>query len=544
MLEVALNEYLDACQGFQIANPNSISEAHELIDVIPSTITPECLANEYTRITLLEKKIQRTKAVLEISRNRASVITPVDSLPAEVLIHILRLVAESESCELDPWSPGYGGLPKYPVLLTHVCTRWRRIIIDIPLFWSHIDAIPLMHTDERIRNRTQTFVARAGHSTLDIHITTPYPTDEDWEAAGLSRFLVPLVPRMRSLNLEIIIDENVEDYEVESPTRNFCASILSVCFGPGCVPGTLTRFQLRVDTLVACLFLEGVGNVRHDDYLFLDVPAQHLEDIWQHITVLRLKALFPFWSSTAYSGLVELRLDGRSYLGGTPISEHQFANILSSSPRLRVMIIDLPITPAITPYSPVLLADLDTLVLQSRATRANSLEHIIRLLIPGPKPLHATIDCKAWSLVEEDNVTETAKFFSRSNITTLHLLGAGNVSRLIGSVSTIQALALTISTREDVESLLAGEKPSNLYLQRLHILNRSRFEFGINVLSQLVKIYAPLQLLLRGPYHITRGEVHLTRADEIQQELSNLGCSTEVLLLALPDFKHEPLLLI
>ncbi|CAE6342055.1 unnamed protein product [Rhizoctonia solani] len=538
-LGIALGEYLDVCQDFQSGNSNTASEAHGPLD-IPITILPEHLANEYRRVVLLEKKIQRAKAALKISRNYSSAITPINSLPTEVFTHIFRLVTESEPCRLDPWSPSYGGLPKYPVLLTHVCSHWRRIIVDTPFFWSHIDAIPLAYTDERIQNRVQTFVTRAAHSTLDVHITTPYPTDEQWETVGLSEFLGPLVPRIRALDLEIIIDENVEDYEVEPPARDFCASVLSVCLGPSCVPGTLTQVQLRVDTLVTCHFIEGIEDVRHDDYLSLDVPAHRLEATWQHVTILSLEGLFPFWSSAAYSGLVELRLDGHSYLGGTPILEHQLANILSSSPRLQVLIIALPITPANTPCAPVLLSDLDKLVLQPKAT--DTLECITRLLIPGLKRLHTTIGGTTWDLDEKGIFTETAKFFSRSNITTLHVVGVKNFPKLIGSVGTIQALALTISTGADVNILLTGEKPPNLQPRRLHILSRSFFNFEIDVLSQLVKMYAPRQLLLRGPYHIARDGVHLTRADEIEQELSTLGYATEVILLELPGFKYEPLL--
>ncbi|GAB1523338.1 hypothetical protein RhiTH_006482 [Rhizoctonia solani] len=535
-LEIALDEYLEACQTFQNSNLNATPKPQGSVDPVPRVIT-----SEYRRIALLEKKMRHVKETLEISRGGSSIVTPINTLPVEVLTRVFWLVTKSKPCKLDPWSLKYGGLLKYPVLLTHVCPYWRQIIIDSPLFWSHIDAIPLMCTDETVKTRIQTFVTRAGYSTLDIHISMPYPTDEHWESFGLSEFLGPLVPRIRSLDVEIIMDDDIEDYEVQPPALDFCASILSVCLGPGSVPGILTEVNLRIDTLIRCLFLEGAeGGRRDENYLSIDVPTHHLESIWRYVTILNLGGIFPFWSSVAYSGLVELRLDGNSYINDKTISECQLASILSSSPQLRTLIISLSIVPAGTPCVPVLLSSLDTLVLHPEAT--HNLECVMRLLIPGLKPLHTTIGGIARDLGEKNTITEAAKFFSRSNLTTLHVVDIDNFSRLLGSVDTIQGLGITISAREDAESLLACEKPPNLYPRRLHIFSRSSFSFSFHLLSQLVQMYTPRQLFLRGLYRIDRDGVHLTKADDIEQGLSNFGFTTEVILLELPGFKDEPFL--
>ncbi|KAH7335527.1 hypothetical protein B0J17DRAFT_670525 [Rhizoctonia solani] len=498
-LEAALGEYMDACLASRSPGVSS-----KMVDPeSPSAITSALLAKEYLRVASLEKQIQQAKAAIITSRNGSSNTTLVNTLPVEVLALILQLAAKSGPCKLDPWSPEYERLPDYPIQLTHVCAHWRQLIIGTPFFWSHIDVTPLLESRERLRERTQTFITRAGRSPLDIHIT---------------EFLAPLVPRMQSLDLDIQIDEEQEDYDPEPSARDFCST--------NSTPGTLTQLSLEMETNY--IFLVAIENAQEGEHLPVEVSAQHLEEIWRHVSVLKLNGLFPFWTSSAYHGLVELSLVTGSEWRGAHISEHHLAGIFSSSPRLRVVKLGLPIIPSESSCKATTLISLEALILYLKTT--NELESIMRLIIPGQKPLRVTIPDITRDHSDEifKTTTETAKFFARSNVIMLHFSDATNYFKILCSLESIENVAFTIRMSGSIDTLIRN-KPLHVFPRRLYLLSQGALDLEIGTLRGLIRVYAPKNFTLWGPYRIFRVGEKIDNIAEIEEELSISGTTAKVM---------------
>ncbi|KAH7333706.1 hypothetical protein B0J17DRAFT_631826 [Rhizoctonia solani] len=93
-------------------------------------------------------------------------------------------------------------------------------------------------------------------------------------------------------------------------------------------------------------------------------PEAHLDDLLLPITTLRLCDFFPTWTSRAYHGLVELCLHIRrnSFHESVFISQPEISSILSHSPKLRVLDLDLQVRDppaASVSISPIYLGDLE-----------------------------------------------------------------------------------------------------------------------------------------------------------------------------------------
>ncbi|KAI9453528.1 hypothetical protein BJY52DRAFT_834031 [Lactarius psammicola] len=81
-----------------------------------------------TEIKSLEESIRALKL-------RRNALTPISSLPTEVITAIFSLL------RLPVASP-LGGKPDHNLAwlrVTHVCRQWREIALDLPLLWSHVD---------------------------------------------------------------------------------------------------------------------------------------------------------------------------------------------------------------------------------------------------------------------------------------------------------------------------------------------------------------------------------------------------------------------
>ncbi|EUC58514.1 F-box-like domain protein [Rhizoctonia solani AG-3 Rhs1AP] len=158
-----------------------------------------------------------------------------------------------------------------------------------------------------------------------------------------------------------------------------------------------------------------------EDYwpLELDSTEEDIETSFAPITVLHLRGIFPWWSSTAYHGLVDLRL--LSTNAWSHIQEVQLLAILKSSPGLRVLHFGLEIhdlTAATERVVPVILQDLqivkifpDIDIVTYTTMCPGSL---LRLLAPGTKPLQLSLE--GFYIQDTTSLTELERFFARSRV--------------------------------------------------------------------------------------------------------------------------------
>jgi hypothetical protein len=141
------------------------------------------LERELQQISQLQKSISAEKTVLEArQRELEAQQIPINWLPNELLIAIFLEATRADltSADLalidDP--PGIHDAVWFhrpPVVLSHVCRRWRELAISTSTLWSRIVySAPLWHKDPVV-----TFLERAGAGPLAIfyhhydHFTSP-----------------------------------------------------------------------------------------------------------------------------------------------------------------------------------------------------------------------------------------------------------------------------------------------------------------------------------------------------------------------------------
>lgn len=163
LLNSALQRYLDAC--------SAVSDYYEqtgMLARVPRMFLDH-VTNELALITSYEATIQQAKSLISQARNSSTSLVPIHSLPSEILSRIFYLVVGARPCGASDNSGNNSSLPKYPDFLTHVCSRWRRISIGLPMLWSHIDILHLHSMTPGFVARAKACAARAKHAPLEIH---------------------------------------------------------------------------------------------------------------------------------------------------------------------------------------------------------------------------------------------------------------------------------------------------------------------------------------------------------------------------------------
>lgn len=463
LLNTALGKYLDACLAIQ----------NHYTQISPTDVTRlllDCIAKELPLATSYEINIKQARSIISQARNCSPAIVSIQSLPTEVFIRIFHHVVGARPCHIDvrDHSGANTSLPRYPDFLSHVCSRWRQIIMGMPSLWTHIDIINFHSLSQGSVLRSEACLARASDFPLDIHIRVPSSYDFSHKSTLLN-FLASVATRIRSL--ELTLPEALDDFDY---------SILEWCFEQ-CIPGTLTRLMVSDRSGDVTSFIEAAedeGNVAHDS-LWLRLPHQRFEDILQSITVLWLDGVYPLWTSQAYHGLVELRLTC-ARVPRHCLTKLELYAVLVHNPNLRVLEFGLDITipppESLTDNSDpvVYLGELEVLNLSS--LDYDQLNVILGLLNLGSKPLHLNMcyDLKVPLSSRTDAVT---LFFQRSNITRLQVKGLGPHPKLEDIVSLLPRLRVLVldgiidRKRKNLAIREYDIMPTSFRLDALYLLN-------------------------------------------------------------------------
>lgn len=510
-------------------NPNSCHTVQNLYSQgnIASAPPPEFMEDGNKGMLVppsYEPKIQRAKASIAAARNIFNCVS-INALPVETLAHIFQLVASSRICN-DSTRRNSSRYHKF-IYLTQVCSHWRQIAIDTHSLWSHVDFSSQITIaaagDNKYFTRAKAFVDRAGDSLLDIHIIERL--DNDYSAADLTQFLAPIATRIRSLDIALCrawgINSNLDTFEFER-------LVLFSCFS-NCVPGTLGQVKLVIRGETRNHRPQPIRFVRYPNWEVAaifpsDLPKCTMEDLWLHVTVLRLGRLFPNWASKAYHGLVELRLPAtRTLLDSCSISVSGIRAILIASPKLRVLQFGSVIRctdPLVADTPPIRLDDLEVVIARPLGRRA--LGSLLRLLAPGSKPLRVSIEFSRTYMEAEDHLADIRikEFLARSNVTQLqggYLTGYPQVANLLNSVPHIQVLVLQsfIGVMEQFSEL-----DTEVSLACLHIHRSSEIRW--DALGQFIKTYRVQTLVLWRCTITLDGEHSARNQEDCERELSTL----------------------
>ncbi|KAG8687507.1 hypothetical protein FRC11_007108 [Ceratobasidium sp. 423] len=424
-------------------------------------------------------------------------VPPINQLPAEILADIMRIVIYcAPRCKEDGYRFMNGPVLRYPDVLSHVCSRWQQVAVHSRDLWSHID-ITEWHTSG---GRAMKFLDRAGQSPVRLHLVARLSLPRQGNnPVDRVPFLAPITSQLESLELTPRIDELIKTH----------TSALSICLA-ACTAGSLTELVIRIidgNQIHAPIFIKARNHVIEPTppideiypqpiWVDMDTPEEDLEDVLRGVAVLRLCQVYPQWTSSAYCGLVELRLVAGT-LPNVKITESQLVGILRSSPKLRILHFNLRIIDAAeldtAINDPVALCDLEVLNLDWM--REDGIEIILRWLAPTPKLSQLSL-----RLVDEEvdfGHPAIEAFLAGSNVTMVHThhLYLVEIVGLIRSCRHIQVLAL-----ENLEAEFTAANMTETIPFKFNTLYLIESKIQVDTLHRLIQSSSVQRLMV---YHST-----------------------------------------
>ncbi|QRW20854.1 F-box-like protein [Rhizoctonia solani] len=315
-LRDALDEYLAVCGGIERAVEEDPTGA--LID------PTDYISCELDMVNSYAETIDKAKAKIKRVRNWSSAIA-INRLPIEILMQIFEWGPFRALRQLLPSiSFANRALPKQPELLSHVCSRWRNILLSSPQFWTHIDFNFWAADYQRLYDRAERHLARAGEHPVRVHHIFSI-------SRGIEVIPRPINPFIAAASQAYAIEAEIQ-VDLEFAPGQLYDSLLHACFH-GCVPGKLNE-------VFVSLRPTGSRTFAYIDEHHIFNPTSNEENIFSSVTSLWMDGLYLPWTSSAYRGLVKLVLLRFSTIS---IPESELMTILSGCPGLQKLHLDINI---------------------------------------------------------------------------------------------------------------------------------------------------------------------------------------------------------
>ncbi|KAH7337565.1 hypothetical protein B0J17DRAFT_629137 [Rhizoctonia solani] len=317
---------------------------------------------ELLNLTNYDQKYYQVKAQLRRVRNQCPQLVPIHILPFEILSRILCSInyCYMSKGAMDLCKSRNASTTPEPYL--QVCSWWRRVAMESPQLWTHIDLIPSERCSIKVLERARVFAAQAGWAPLHIHVGGGWDEyDSKQTDYELVDFCAALSSRIQSLQL------------ISSNATKTIKRLLESLLSSAVIPGAVTWLYISAGVIPSDpSFLVPSNRRQSTPWIFPSqaivlstVNQNQLEAFLRPIDRLWLDCMYPCWASEAYSGLVGLQLVGRrgSYV---TITEHQLATILRAIPGLQFFHYVLEIQRERMSYTPnsVKLDDLEVVRLE------------------------------------------------------------------------------------------------------------------------------------------------------------------------------------
>ncbi|KAG8765655.1 hypothetical protein FRC12_007380 [Ceratobasidium sp. 428] len=300
-LATAIRSYLAACDDLrlacsQIQRPFGTRQKSEQVLL--------AIDVELAELAYEEAALSKTRLSLSVLRNTSLALTPVHSLPPEILSHIFLMAQYSVS------RAGY----TYDLVPSHnfagVSSYWRATAINSPRLWTHINITHGQNSYE--------------FATLLLHRSNGLPI---------------------CLDISSETNEQQGDYRPKPQWEKFLASVSRQVYTLNIVD-QLPSPETLLHTTINLLLRHGSPGVIKSLCIQRPEPEQpgnlsslfagQSDAVLQSVSLLHLgDAMIP-WTSVAYHNLVDLRLrfdDPEE----ADVSTSQFANILAASPGLVIL---------------------------------------------------------------------------------------------------------------------------------------------------------------------------------------------------------------
>ncbi|KAH7332615.1 hypothetical protein B0J17DRAFT_771701 [Rhizoctonia solani] len=374
-----------------------------------------------------------TKIAISHTRNLSTGILPINALPVEVLAHIFHLVLQ-EPCRFHQSSEDGDNsiiFPRFPDYLAQVCSLWRQVAFDCPQLWRHIDLTRNDRWYEGLFARARKHEYLVDQPWIELHIAEedgrPFGfkdcDDEPHDYQELQGFASSISSRMETL--EMVVLEGFGPFH-----RCLLSGLLRDAQRPALKKLVLWSGGEHRNTFIIPFDIERHEMADEFSDFAVNMTEDELARGYSTIDVLHGRGIFPSWSSTAYHGLVDLRL--LSTYCWSNIEEREIVSILKSSPGLRILHFGLEIrdlTLDTEHVTPVDLQGLQVVKLFSYNGDDMYPSGILRLLAPGTKPLRLSLEGEfkpndTW-ITELDGFflrSRVAKFYANTSIPPLSLL--------------------------------------------------------------------------------------------------------------------------
>ncbi|KAG9119501.1 hypothetical protein FRC07_005447 [Ceratobasidium sp. 392] len=335
----------------------------------------------------------------------------INTLPDKVLVRIFALAKLACIHEVCPHGHEHGDHSRSGNVniqfynFTGVCSHWRKIAINTPSLWNHIDIGPNTPS-----SWTELLLKRTKYNPVHVHVYAAgeehaagpeYPhrmLKSAYEATNVVMTLTPHIHRVRSLDYDLYVD-------------------------PGKLVTDLLDLWLNHGTPNPCndLLIHYWSGPSRDSHKWYYGPRifrgrrNNFVNMTRSLSRLRLNGMMLPWNSGAYADLINLQLDFAGIPLAVPV--HQIASVLFASQGLITLKMkDVQIVPAPgwSLQAPILLSHLFNLELLDM--NENSMELLLPLITLPHTPDERLVTLR----VHERTQDTLAAFFARSRMNFLY----------------------------------------------------------------------------------------------------------------------------
>ncbi|KAG8694892.1 hypothetical protein FRC08_008197 [Ceratobasidium sp. 394] len=156
---------------------------------------------EQASINPRNEKLKRASVALNRIYNQSTTFVPIRSLSHDVLVYIFTLVWDK--CRFFPSSDRQitrCEITKTILAVSHVCTDWRRLAINTPTLWTHVDIIDNGRYTRGRGEWDRMWLGRVGSAPLSVQVAIQDNAERNYTKGALN-WLVPHLSKVYSLGL-------------------------------------------------------------------------------------------------------------------------------------------------------------------------------------------------------------------------------------------------------------------------------------------------------------------------------------------------------
>ncbi|KAG8711341.1 hypothetical protein FRC09_020655 [Ceratobasidium sp. 395] len=520
----ALNDFQTASADF--CNALSASAAYPFPRISLERIL-SAIDSELISLQADEDRLKKAHAALAKERNNLKLINPVHRLPSEILATIFSIST------VQYVRPDRSSLskPEYvsPTILSGVCSLWRRVALETHSLWSKIDIVAggkwnrqfneAILWSKRSHNMPLHIALKDYPDSRSLSLSGVYPS----EVMGLIKFLSPLMPRVRVLDIWLL-----------SGSYKMFSDVVE-CWIKHAIHMPEKILQLRLDLreLEPPLVLSP-GR-------FGSVSSEAFNAFFRTIsTVCLLNCCIPVPAMFS-EALLELHLE--DLYEPYSLSQQDLADMLAASPRLRILALaNCCIEPSDATPAPVALDCLQSLSLEFSSHSPSGLEYVLPLLAIGSESLDMSLTLHD----DPEFIAEVESFFGRTRVTRLYVrdfsrsLSLGLLLFPMTYLQTLAVEACAMSGPTFRKSLNPnGEAHSGVswpQLETLYLINPLVDMNSLRFLKNLVRLHSFASIHVYGPMvPETREPIIEKECNKLERKLARIAEDLEIY----PDYGYD-----